>query len=104
MKSRLFGAIVDGVGLAAGRDLFEKAKQKLAEELGEEEPTDPAEAAALEKKRAAAAAQAEKERLAQARKAEKERVAADKARRAEAVRKEKQVDAELAALKRKLGR
>ncbi len=35
IKGRLLGAIVDGVGLSAGRDLYDKAKQKLAEELGE---------------------------------------------------------------------
>lgn len=104
MKRRLFGALLDGVGLAAGRDLYEKAKERLAEELGDEEPTDPAERAALEKKRAAQAKLAEKERLAQARQAEKERLAEVKRAEKERRRREQEVDAELAALKRKLGR
>jgi len=104
IKGRLLGAIVDGVGLSAGRDLYDKAKKKIAEELGEEEPADPALAAAREKERARAAAKADKERLAEEKRLEKERLAADKARKAEAARREKQVDQELAALKKKLSR
>lgn len=94
---------MDGVGLAAGRDLYDKAKKAIAEELGLE-PSDPKVAAELEKQRAAAAAKDEKERAAAAKQAEKDRIAAEKARRVEAVRREKVVDQELAALKRKLGK
>jgi hypothetical protein len=103
IKGRLFGAIVDGAGLSAGRDLYDKAKQKLAEELGEE-PADPALAAVVDKERARAAAKAEKERLAEEKRLDKERLAAERARLAEAARREKQVEQELVALKKKLGR
>ncbi|MBI2895670.1 MAG: hypothetical protein HYY06_19085 [Deltaproteobacteria bacterium] len=87
---RLLGSIVDGIGLAAGRDLYEKAKKRALEELSDE-PPDP---------------EAEKARLEEERRAEKARAAAEEERhRAEAKRAkkmEKQVDKELAALKRKL--
>lgn len=86
---RLIGSIVDGIGLAAGRDLYEKAKKRALEELSDEPPDPEAEKKRLEEAEKARAAEEAARRKAEA-KAEK--------------RREKQVDRELAALKRKLGR
>ena len=89
---RLLGAIIDGVGLEAGRRLFDEAAEKVANEL-DLPPEDPQ----AEKK---AAAEAEKARKA----AEKQAVQARKAAAKAAAQRDKQVDRELAALKKKLGR
>jgi hypothetical protein len=88
---RLLGAIVDGVGLSAGRDLYQKAKEAIA--APDAEVADPE-----------AAARAEKERAAEERRAEKARVKAEKLRVAETAAREKKIEQELAALKRKLGK
>jgi hypothetical protein len=101
IKGKLIGAIVDGVGLSAGRDLYEQAKKKIADELREENPE---EVALREKEEARAAAAADEERVAEEKRRAKERAQAAKAAKAEAARKEKAIDRELAALKKQLGK
>jgi len=80
MIKRLFGAIVTGVGLRAGEDIYEESKKRIKEELRrlpqEKTPRQLAKAARV---------------------AEKERAAAAKDRA-------RTVEAELAALKKKMGR
>ena len=80
MIKRLFGAIVTGVGLRAGEDIYEEGKKRVKEELRrlpqEKTPRQLAKAARV---------------------AEKERAAAAKDRA-------RTVEAELAALKKKMGR
>jgi len=80
MIKRLFGAIVTGVGLRAGEDIYEEGRKRIKEELRrlpqEKTPRQLAKAARV----------AEKERAASAK---------DRART---------VEAELAALKKKMGR
>jgi hypothetical protein len=80
MIKRLFGAIVTGVGLRAGEDIYEEGRKRIKEELRrlpqEKTPRQLAKAARV---------------------AEKERAAAAKDRA-------RTVEAELAALKKKMGR
>jgi hypothetical protein len=84
---RLFGAIIQGIGWSAGRDIYEEGKKKVRQELDRlPAPKTP--------KQLAKEAQA----------AEKARVAADKERAAAAQRREKAAEDALAALKRKMGR
>jgi hypothetical protein len=85
---RLIGAIVDGFGLAAGKKLFDDAAAEITEEA-----LDPREAAQRERERAAAAKRAEKE----AKQRAKEQAAAKK-------RSDAEIDAELAALKKRMGK
>lgn len=95
---RLLGSIVDGFGLAAGKKLFDEAVDEL---VGDEDP------AAAKKRLAAEIAQkkqkdrervaAEKQAAAEKKRQDKERAAAEKRHAAE-------IDAELALLKRKLGK
>ena len=80
MIKRLFGAIVTGVGLRAGEDIYGEGRKRIKEELRrlpqEKTPRQLAKAARV---------------------AEKERAAAAKDRA-------RTVEAELAALKKKMGR
>jgi len=89
---RLLGAIIDGVGLEAGRKLFDEAAERVAKEL-DLPPEDP-------KAAKKAAAEAEKARKA----AEQEVARAKKAAQKAAAQRDKQVERDLAALKKKLGR
>ncbi len=84
--------MVDGVGLTAGHDLFREAR-KAVEDLDES----PEQAAAREKKEAA---EREKREAAARREDEARRKQEAKA----AARREREVDDELRALKRKLGK
>jgi hypothetical protein len=86
MIRRLFGAIVTGVGLRAGEDIYEEGKKRVKEELDrlpkEKTPRQLAKAA---------------------RAAEKARARADEARATAAKDRERTAEAELAALKKKMG-
>jgi hypothetical protein len=98
VMKRLFGSIVDGFGLAAGKKLFDEAVEEL---VGEEDP-------AQAKKRLAAEAaelkQKEKERAAAAKKAAADQKRKEKELAAAAKKAAAEIDDELAALKRKLGK
>ena len=88
---RLLGAVVDGFGHSIGRALFDEAK--ATNDAPEPPPQDPSSDAPTAKQ----AAEDAKASEAAARKAERERQKA-------AARTEKEIDLELAALKRKLGK
>ena len=87
MIRRLFGAIVTGIGWRAGEDIYDEGKKRVKEKLDSlPKPKTPRQLAKA------------------ARVAEKARVKADKARTAAARHREKTAEAELAALKEKMGR
>jgi hypothetical protein len=92
---RLINAVVHGFGLAAGKKLFDDALEDFG---GESPPAKSAEELAADEKRAAKArAQEDKQRAARAKRDAKERASAAKKAAAE-------VDDELAALKKRLGK
>jgi hypothetical protein len=97
MSKRLLGAIVDGLGNAAGHALWDGLKKQVAEALTEEENGEKEQQQKADEAKAApplpSAKELEKQRLKAAKEAE--RAAADKARK---------LDAELAELKRRMGR
>lgn len=88
--NRLFRAIVDGFGLSIGHSLWDEAKEELGKLAEEETPEQ-------RKKREAERQQDEARARAGAERAEKERIRQEKRRQGE-------IDAELAAMKRKLGK
>ena len=90
MIKRLADAIVHGFGFSAGKALFEEAAEKV--EAATREPT-PKEREAAEKEAKKRALAEEKARAAAAKQAEKDR------KKAAA-----EIDAELEALKKKVGR
>jgi hypothetical protein len=88
--NRLFRAIVDGFGLSIGHSLWDEAREELGKLTEEETPEQRTRRETQQKKDAARA-------LAGAERAEKERKRQEKRRQGE-------IDAELAAMKRKLGK
>ncbi len=90
MIKRLADAIVHGFGFHAGKALFDEAVEKVAAETREPTEKERAEAEKEAKKRALAE---EKARAAAAKQAEKDRKKA-----------ETEIDAELLALKKKVGK
>ena len=87
MIRRLFGAIVNGIGWRAGEDIYDEAKKKVRKELDRlPKPKTPRQVAKA------------------ARVAEKARLKAEKAHSGAAKHREKAAEAELAALKEKMGR
>jgi hypothetical protein len=85
--TRLFGAILQGIGWSAGKDIYKQGKKKLRQELAHL----PKDATPRQVAKAARAA-------------EKARRAAEKERAAAARKREKAVEEELAALKRRMAR
>ncbi len=95
IKKQLTDGALLGFGAAAGRAAFERAKQELFGEEVEEKPIDPEE----EAKRAKAAAK-EAERL--AKEEAKQRTKEAEERKKARAKLERDVDADLAALKKKM--
>jgi len=87
MIRRLFGAIVQGIGWSAGRDIYAEGKKKLRKELARLPKT-----------------QTPRQLAKAARAAEKARPAAEKERAAASKQREKALEEQLTALKRKMGR
>lgn len=97
IKKRLSEAALFGFGSAAGQALFERAKRELFGDEEDEEELDP-----KERERRAKAAAKEAERLAKEDAKQRAREAEEK-KKAKA-KLEREVDDELAALKKKLGK
>lgn len=90
MMKRLMDSVVVGFGLSAGKKLFDEAVEDVENALREPTPEETAKAEAEARKRAVAE---EKARAKAAAEAEKARI-----------RQEAEIDDELAALKRKMGK
>jgi hypothetical protein len=94
MMKRLIDSVVHGFGFSAGSALFDKAVEDAAKALREPTPEETKKAEAEAHKRSLAE---EKQRAKAAKEAAKEAEKAQKKQSAE-------IDAELAALKRKMGK
>jgi hypothetical protein len=94
MMKRLIDSVVHGFGFSAGKALFDDAVEDAAKALREPTPEETKKAEAEARKRAVAE---ERERA---------RVAKETAKEAEKARKKQaaEIDDELAALKRKMGK
>jgi hypothetical protein len=90
MMKRLIDSVVHGFGFSAGKALFDETVEEVEKAMREPTPEEQKKAEAEARKRAVAE---EKERARAAKEAEKTRK-----------KQEAEIDAELAALKRKMGK